>query len=151
MSHYYTDPIHPFHTAQSSAENNIHRAVEWSISKSYDAHCFSLRCRKPVPRIAHGYRATTMPGSKIMSLRVPKSLIPTMRHLIAHYNFDRGVVEPPEGLDDVCKELISELHCLRGCWARQACSTAHLNEAGVDASRHQPDSGNVHCHSQNLL
>ena len=37
MSHYYTDPIHPFHTAQSPAENNIHRAVEWSISKSYGA------------------------------------------------------------------------------------------------------------------
>ena len=36
MSHYYTDPIHPFHTAQSPAENEIHRAVEWSISKSYD-------------------------------------------------------------------------------------------------------------------
>ena len=27
LSHYYTDPLHPFHTAQSEAENNIHRAV----------------------------------------------------------------------------------------------------------------------------
>ena len=36
LSHYYTDPLHPFHTAQSEAENNIHRAVEWSISKAYD-------------------------------------------------------------------------------------------------------------------
>ena len=35
LSHYYTDPIHPFHTAQSEAENNIHRAAEWSISRSY--------------------------------------------------------------------------------------------------------------------
>src|SRR5678815_1059799 len=25
-----------FHTAQSEAENNIHRAVEWSIARSYD-------------------------------------------------------------------------------------------------------------------
>ena len=37
LSHYYTDPLQPFHTAQSEAENNIHRAVEWSISKAYDA------------------------------------------------------------------------------------------------------------------
>ena len=29
--------------------------------------------------------------------------------LIAHYNFDRGVVEPPDGLDEVCKELIADL------------------------------------------
>ena len=33
LSHYYTDPLQPFHTAQSEAENNIHRAVEWSISQ----------------------------------------------------------------------------------------------------------------------
>jgi hypothetical protein len=37
LSHYYTDPIHPFHTGQTAAENNIHRAVEWSINRSYDA------------------------------------------------------------------------------------------------------------------
>ena len=37
LSHYYTDPIHPFHTGQTEAENSIHRAVEWSISRSYDA------------------------------------------------------------------------------------------------------------------
>ena len=36
LSHYFMDPLQPFHTAQSEAENNIHRAVEWSISKSYD-------------------------------------------------------------------------------------------------------------------
>ena len=36
LSHYYTDPLQPLHTAQSEAENNIHRAVEWSISKAYD-------------------------------------------------------------------------------------------------------------------
>ena len=26
LSHYYTDPLHPFHTAQTEAENSIHRA-----------------------------------------------------------------------------------------------------------------------------
>ena len=36
LSHYYTDPLQPFHTAQSEAENNIHRAAEWSISRAYD-------------------------------------------------------------------------------------------------------------------
>ena len=36
LSHYYTDPIQPFHTGQSEAESNIHRAAEWSICKAYD-------------------------------------------------------------------------------------------------------------------
>jgi hypothetical protein len=31
LSHYLADPLHPFHTAQSDAENTIHRACEWSI------------------------------------------------------------------------------------------------------------------------
>lgn len=37
MSHYYVDPIQPFHTHQTEEENVIHRAVEWSFSKSYTA------------------------------------------------------------------------------------------------------------------
>jgi hypothetical protein len=37
LSHYVVDPLHPFHTAQSEAENNIHRAVEWSINRDYIA------------------------------------------------------------------------------------------------------------------
>ena len=37
LSHYYTDPIHPFHTGQTEAENSIHRAVEWTINRSYNA------------------------------------------------------------------------------------------------------------------
>ena len=37
MSHYFLDPFQPFHTHQTEEENVIHRAVEWSFSKSYDA------------------------------------------------------------------------------------------------------------------
>ena len=45
LSHYYTDPLHPFHTAQSEAENNIHRAAEWSISQAYDELARARRAR----------------------------------------------------------------------------------------------------------
>ena len=34
LSHYYADPIQPFHTGQSEEEGAIHRALEWSIAKS---------------------------------------------------------------------------------------------------------------------
>ena len=35
MSHYVVDPVQPFHTGQTEEEGVIHRAVEWSFSKSY--------------------------------------------------------------------------------------------------------------------
>ncbi|MFT5508324.1 MAG: hypothetical protein ACI89J_001399 [Hyphomicrobiaceae bacterium] len=105
MSHYYTDPIHPFHTAQSKAENNIHRAVEWSINKSYGA-LFGLAQLKPIPEIEVGRDATWIKDHVIAGAEKSNAHYET---LIAHYNFDRGVVEPPEGLDDVCKDLVSDL------------------------------------------
>ena len=37
LSHYYTDPLMPFHTGQSEREKVIHRAAEWSCTKSYDS------------------------------------------------------------------------------------------------------------------
>jgi Domain of unknown function (DUF4332)/Zinc dependent phospholipase C len=105
MSHYYTDPIHPFHTAQSTAESNIHRAVEWSISKSYGSLVAANRS-KPLPIVEVGTNTEWIKDHVIAGAELSNRYYET---LIAHYNFERGVVEPPEGLDDVCKELISDL------------------------------------------
>lgn len=106
LSHYYTDPIQPFHTAQSEAENNIHRAAEWSISKSYD----ELR------RLGEGsdtpievqpndepdwLRDLVIQGAEIANRYYEK--------LIAHYDFNRGVVDPPAGLDTQSRQLIADL------------------------------------------
>ena len=35
LSHYFTDPIMPLHTAQSERESIYHRAMEWSVNQSY--------------------------------------------------------------------------------------------------------------------
>ncbi len=35
LSHYFTDPFMPLHTAQSQREAVIHRPLEWSVCKSY--------------------------------------------------------------------------------------------------------------------
>ena len=35
LSHYFTDPFMPLHTAQSPREAAIHRPLEWSVCKSY--------------------------------------------------------------------------------------------------------------------
>lgn len=105
MSHYLTDPLMPFHTGQSQAENNIHRAVEWSISRSYDA-LWKLGETMPEPVV--------LPGSAdnwLETLVCDGAIIANAHYegLIAHYDFTRGVVDPPAGLDTVAQRLIAGL------------------------------------------
>ena len=106
LSHYYTDPLQPLHTAQSEAENNIHRAVEWSISKAYD----ELRALGEVefPNID----VDLPPGPNWLAQLVcqgAEKANAQYEKLIAHYDIQRGVIDPPAGLDRVARRLIAEL------------------------------------------
>lgn len=106
LSHYYTDPIHPFHTAQTEAENSIHRAVEWTINRSYDALRALGVARYgtlgvAVPQGAHWLKEMTCDGAEFSHRYYEK--------LIEQYNFKRGVVHPEEGFDDVGRNAVAEL------------------------------------------
>lgn len=106
LGHYYTDPIHPFHTAQSEAENNIHRATEWSISRAYDelAERGRLDYAGAGPKLAEGpgwLRKLVCEGAETSNKQYEK--------LIAHYDIHRGVVDPPTGLDFVSERVMAEL------------------------------------------
>lgn len=106
LSHYYTDPIHPFHTAQSEAENNIHRAVEWSINRDYDALKREAEVLAPntmveTPHGADWLRDFVCQGAEKANAQYER--------LIAHYDFNIGVVDPPLGLDPIARDLIGDL------------------------------------------
>lgn len=106
LSHYYSDPLHPFHTGQTEAENSIHRAVEWSISRSYDT-LHSLGAARfatlDVPQHdgPHWLKEMTCDGAEFAHRYYEK--------LIAHYDLTRGVVRPEDGLDEVGRVVIAEL------------------------------------------
>ncbi|NLX97297.1 MAG: DUF4332 domain-containing protein [Rhodopirellula sp.] len=106
MSHYYVDPIQPFHTGQSEAENNIHRAAEWSITKSYDV-------LRHLVEEQHGWPRVDVPqGDDWLEQMVIAGADLSHRHydtLIRRYDFDRGVKKPQEGLDRHCREMIAAL------------------------------------------
>jgi len=105
LSHYYTDPIHPFHTAQCEAENNIHRAVEWSIARSYD----DLRrrgLRYEMPAVHAGISDTWLKDMVIAGAERANCDYET---LIAGYNFQRGVTDPADGFDIPCQNLVGRL------------------------------------------
>lgn len=112
LSHYYSDPIMPFHTAQSEAENNIHRAVEWSISCSYD--------RLRATAVLRGQLGVHVPtGNDWLEQMVREGAEKSHRQyqlLIDHYNFKQGRRNPPRGLDVVCRDAISALlgHAIGG-------------------------------------
>ena len=106
LSHYLTDPVMPFHTAQSDRETVIHRACEWSITKSYDAiHQITLlRVGYPLIELSHdddwldqAVRLGAECGYHYYD------------DLIEHYQFDRGVKDPPAGLDAYCREMLAKL------------------------------------------
>ena len=105
LSHYYADPIQPFHTGQTEEEGVIHRAVEWSIAKSrptIDAWIES-----------HGYPDVPCPDSvgfvaDMVRAGAHKSH-PHYHTFIDHYDIDVGAKDPPAGLDDVMLEAVCEL------------------------------------------
>lgn len=106
LSHYFTDPVHPFHTGQTEAENSIHRAVEWSINRSYD------ELRKIGTQRFSGIAVTSHTGAhwlKEMTCDAAEFSNRYYEKLIAHYDFTRGVVRPEEGLDEVGRGVVAEL------------------------------------------
>ena len=128
LSHYYTDPLHPFHTAQSEAENNIHRAVEWSISKAYDELCAlgerEFADMRSTCRVVPMAGAAVCQGAEMSNGYYEK--------LIAHYDIQRGVVDPPAGLDRVAKRIVAEL--IRYA-AHQLCRRARSRHRGIQRAR----------------
>jgi len=106
LSHYVTDPLHPFHTGQSPAENDIHRAVEWTISKSYD----ELRREGLAAHRTLDIPTSSGPGWLTAMLHAGADRANGhYEALIAHYDFTRGVVDPPSGLDVVGRRIVAEL------------------------------------------
>jgi predicted flap endonuclease-1-like 5' DNA nuclease len=95
----------PFHTGQSTAENNIHRAVEWSISQSYDALVANRRNLTPP---AFPIESSSDWLRKLILFAAEES----HRHyqtLIDHYDFAVGVKDPPAGLDATSRDVVAKL------------------------------------------
>jgi hypothetical protein len=106
LSHYYTDPIHPFHTGQSEAENNVHRACEWSITKSYE----DLRT---ITEQSDGWPDVAIPdGDDWLEQMVKRGAETSHQHyqtLIDHYDLSAGRKKPKEGLDDCSRQVVAGL------------------------------------------
>jgi predicted flap endonuclease-1-like 5' DNA nuclease len=107
MSHYVVDPLQPFHTGQTEEEGIIHRAVEWSLSKSYDELQRILEndlggyTDVPVPAGNDWLEQMVKTGAKVSN--------PHYETLIDHYNFEIGAKKPELGCDQEMKDVVAKL------------------------------------------
>lgn len=105
LTHYYADPIQPFHTGQTEEEGAIHRAVEWSIAKSRDT-IKALIDLRGYPQVFAGKETGFVAD---MVLAGAKYSNPHYQTFIDHYDLDKGAVNPPEGLDQTLLDIIADL------------------------------------------
>ncbi|MEQ1752594.1 MAG: DUF4332 domain-containing protein [Micropepsaceae bacterium] len=107
MSHYVVDPVQPFHTGQTEEESIIHRAVEWSLSRSYDQLQLILM------QDLGGYPDVAVPaGNDWLEQMVragAKTSNPHYETLVDHYNFALGVKKPEQGPDQEMKDVVARL------------------------------------------
>ena len=116
LSHYFTDPVMPLHTAQSKKESVVHRPLEWSVTKSYDKILERFR--------QGGYRVEfdLGNGDGWLAGAVHRGAELSNRHydeLIDRYDLAKGSRRPVEGFDDASIEILAGLFgvALTG-WAR---------------------------------
>lgn len=133
LSHYYTDPLQPLHTAQSEAESAIHRAAEWSMAQCYDEF------RQIIVEDFGGYPEVDRPdGPDWLETMVREGADLANPHyevVIDHYDLERGRKDPPAGLDQEIKDRIARVvaHAVVG-FARI------LEQAFAEADVKPPDS-----------
>jgi len=105
LSHYVTDPLMPLHTGQTEEEGKVHRAVEWSITKSYD------ELRSIVETQQGGFPAVVVPeGPAWLGALIRQGADAAHEHYFAvleHYNLAKGVHDPRAGMDQDLKQRMA--------------------------------------------
>ncbi len=116
ISHYFTDPIQPLHTAQTPREKILHRPIEWSICKSYDQiyRLWLADDSRVLFRLSEGRGWL---GEAI--LHAAKFSHKRYGPMADRYRLDLGVDDPPAGFDDEGRRMIADLFgiAITG-WAR---------------------------------
>ena len=105
LSHYFSDPAMPLHTAQSEEEAAVHRAVEWSVAASYGElqHILDLDLGG-YPRVE-----ASKGGDWLAHLIVQHAELAHEHYqaILDHYNLAAAVKDPRLGMDQECKDRLA--------------------------------------------
>lgn len=106
LSHYFTDPIQPLHTAQTELEQVLHRPIEWSITKTYT----QLRnaWQQEPDRVL--FQLSDQPGWLGDAIRQAAKVAHRQYPLLLEqYDLVAGRSDPPAGLNALLRDRLSEL------------------------------------------
>jgi hypothetical protein len=106
LTHYFTDPLMPLHTAQSPRESLVHRPMEWSVCKSYD-RILKLWTEDELRLVFHLGDGEGWLGEAI--LKGARFANRNYKKLVDSYNVDLGVENPIAGLDHDALQVFAEL------------------------------------------
>lgn len=129
LSHYVTDPVMPFHTGQSEAETNIHRAAEWSVATTYDALVTAAAARGAPPKLEPSSDDDWLAEMVIAGAEEANQHYET---LIEHYDFALGSRNPKAGWDATGREILGRLLIY------SAASFAKILERAIDEADVDP-------------
>ena len=106
LSHYFSDPFMPLHTARSEEDTKVHRAIEWSIGKSYG------RLQQVIERDQDGYPQLETPRSDDwLEKTVLTGAELAHEHyevLLQHFDLGRCLRDPLSVMDQECQDRIAQ-------------------------------------------
>ncbi len=103
LSHYFTDPLMPLHTAQHPSEAAVHRPLEWSVCKSYDRiyrKCTG-QARFPIETGPNWISKAVLTGAEFAHQYY--------QTLIELYDLTKGAKDPPAGFDSRSREILTQI------------------------------------------
>jgi Zinc dependent phospholipase C len=106
LSHYFSDPFMPLHTARSEEDTKVHRPLEWCIRKSYG------RLQQIIERDHGGYPQLETPRSdewlERMVLTGAELAHEHYDAVLQHFDLARATRDPLAGMDQECQDRIAQ-------------------------------------------
>lgn len=106
LTHYFTDPLMPLHTAFSEREALVHRPMEWSVFKAYD-RILKRWTEDSLRLVFHLGDGEGWLGEAV--LKGARFSNRSYKRLVESYNVDLGVANPVAGLDEDAIQTFAEL------------------------------------------
>jgi hypothetical protein len=105
LSHYFSDPFMPLHTACSEEDTKVHRPLEWCINKCYG------RLQHIIERDQRGYPQLETPRSndwlEKMVLTGAELAHEHYTAVLQHFDLARALRDTMTGMDQDCQERIA--------------------------------------------
>ncbi len=132
LSHYFTDPLMPLHTGHTERESVVHRPLEWSIFKSYDAIFETMRAGQLQANIQLSHGPDWLSKAVIAGANVAHQ---HYNRLLEIYNLEQGTLSPAAGLDAEARGILAELFSVvHFGWAQVLCRIADMTTAELPHS-----------------